>query len=86
MFWRPLLFPRRKPRNWPECLGLATDEYGFLEHETFNPVKAGDRVFFAGACGFAVETQGAQYQGAAAAAEVIALFNRVEQGGRLNVG
>lgn len=75
------IVPHKGTREVARMFGAATDEYGFLEHETFNPVKAGDRVYFAGACGFAVETQGAQYQGAAAAAEVIALFNQVKQGG-----
>lgn len=75
------IVPSKGTKQVAQMFGAATDEYGFLEHDTFNPVKAGDRVFFAGACGFAVETQGAQYQGAAAAAEVIGLFNRDEQGG-----
>jgi len=75
------IIPSAGTKELALMFGAVTDEYGFLEHEIFNPVKAGDRVFFAGACGFAVETQGAQYQGAAAAAEVIGLFNRVEQGG-----
>ena len=65
----------------PETAALAamfeanTDEYGFIEHERFDPVKAADRVFFAGGCGFPVETPVARQQGAAAAADVIALFN-----------
>ncbi len=75
------IIPSAGTKELALMFGAVTDEYGFLEHEIFNPVKAGDRVFFAGACGFAVETQGAQYQGAAAAAEVIALFNRDPQGG-----
>lgn len=75
------IIPSAGTRELAQMFGAGTDEYGFLEHETFNPVKTGDRVFFAGACGFAVETQGAQYQGAAAAAEVITVFNQVQQGG-----
>jgi hypothetical protein len=61
--------------------GVNTDQYGFMEPQKFTPAKAGERVFFAGACGFAVESQGAQFQGMAAAAEVIALFRKLEQGG-----
>ncbi|MDO9534096.1 MAG: FAD-dependent oxidoreductase [Bacillota bacterium] len=70
------IVPRKETKMLAEYFGARTDQYGFLDHDTFNPAKVGDRVFFAGACGFAVETQGAQYQGAAAAAEVIALFNQ----------
>jgi len=76
------IVPRKDTKILAELFGAKTDQYGFLEQDKFNPVKAGDRVFFAGACGFAVETQGAQQQGGAAAAEVIALFNRVDQGGK----
>ncbi len=70
------IVPRPATKQLAELFGANTDEYGFIEHENFNPSKAGDRVFFAGACGFAVETLGAQYQGAAAASEVVALFNQ----------
>lgn len=61
-----------------KMFGARTDEYGFLEPEHFHPVKSAERVFFAGGCGFAVESSGALTQGAAAAAEVVALFNRLE--------
>jgi hypothetical protein len=54
--------------------GAKTDEYGFIEADRFNPVQTAARTFFAGGCGFAVETPLAQQQGAAAAANVIALF------------
>ncbi|PKM76630.1 MAG: hypothetical protein CVU90_11805 [Firmicutes bacterium HGW-Firmicutes-15] len=75
------IIPRPETKQLAVLFGAKTDEYGFIEHENYNPTKAGDRVFFAGACGFAVETQGAQYQGAAAASEVVALFNQ-DQGGK----
>ena len=68
--------PRPETRRLAEMLGLKTDEYGFIEAESGTPVKAGENVFFAGACGFAVESAGAMTQGAAAAAEVMALFNK----------
>lgn len=61
--------------------GASTDEYGFLESRTLGSLQAGDRVFFAGACGFATEIVGAIQQGAAAAAEVIAML-RADEGGR----
>jgi heterodisulfide reductase subunit A len=76
------IVPRKETKLLAEMFGANTDQYGFLEADNYNLCKAGDRVFFAGACGFAVETQGAQYQGAAAAAEVIALFNQGDQGGK----
>jgi heterodisulfide reductase subunit A-like polyferredoxin len=58
--------------------GALTDEYGFIESLPYAPVRSGERIFFAGGCGFAVETQGALQQGAAAAAEAMALFNKSE--------
>jgi len=70
------VIPRPETRRLAEMLNLKTDEYGFIEAEYGNVAKAGDHVFFAGACGFAVETIGAMAQGAAAAAEVMALFNK----------
>ena len=73
--------PRPATQALAELFGIKTDQYGFIESDKFSPAKAAERVFMAGACGFAVETQGAQYQGMAAAAEVIALFKRLEQGG-----
>jgi len=69
--------PRPVTQRLAQMFGARTDEYGFLEPLPFNPSKTADNVFFAGGCGFAVETQGAQYQGAAAAAEVLALFGKV---------
>jgi heterodisulfide reductase subunit A len=70
------IVPSKETRKLAKLFGANTDKYGFLQYDSRIPGKAGDRVFFAGACGFAVETLGAQYQGAAAAAEVIALFNQ----------
>jgi len=70
------IVPSKGTRELAQLFGANTDEYGFLQYDSKNPVKAGDKVFFAGACGFAVETLGAHYQGAAAAAEVTALFNQ----------
>jgi len=76
------IVPRPETKTLAECFGAKTDQYGFLEHDAYNPVQTGERVFFAGACGFAVETLGAQHQGAAAASEVITLFSRLERGGK----
>ncbi len=73
--------PSKGTKELAGMFGAATDQYGFLLNNTFNPGKAAERVFFAGACGFAVELQGALYQGAAAAADVIGLFNSSAQGG-----
>jgi len=70
------IVPSKGTIKLAEIFGANTDSYGFLQYDSKNPGKAGDKVFFAGACGFAVETLGAQYQGAAVAAEVIALFNQ----------
>ncbi|MEQ8201311.1 MAG: FAD-dependent oxidoreductase [Syntrophomonadaceae bacterium] len=66
--------PSQGTRDMAAMFGVPTDQYGFMEGDPFKPGQSGERVFFAGACGFAVETQGAQYQGAAAAAGVLALF------------
>jgi len=71
----PAVVPRPSTRRLAEMFGASTDEYGFIEPEPFNPVQASARTFFAGGCGFAVETPLALQQGAAAAANVIALFN-----------
>lgn len=68
--------PHPETKALATMFGAKTDEYGFIEHERFDPSRTGEKVFFAGGCGFAVETPGAQQQGAAAAANVIALFNR----------
>lgn len=72
------IVPSAGTREMSRLFAAKTDQYGFIDYETFNPVQTGDRVFFAGACGFAVETIGALNQGAAAAAQVIGLFNRVD--------
>jgi heterodisulfide reductase subunit A len=74
------IVPRPGTRLLAEMFGARTDEYGFIESEPFEPARSVDRVFFAGGCGFAVETEGALNQGAAAAANVIALFNEDHNG------
>ncbi len=71
------IVPSQGTKLLAEMFGAGMDEYGFVEHDTKTPVQAGDRVYFAGACGFAVESTGALQQGAAAAAEVISLFSRI---------
>lgn len=76
------IVPRPATKALAEMFGAKTDQYGFLESEAFDPAQTGDRVYFAGGCGFAVETAGAQTQGAAAAADVVALFNRGGQEGK----
>ena len=70
----PAVVPRPTTRRLAQMFGAKTDEYGFIEPDRFNPVQTAARTFFAGGCGFAVETPLAQQQGAAAAANVIALF------------
>jgi heterodisulfide reductase subunit A len=72
----PAIVPRPATRKLAEMFGAKTDEYGFIEPDVFNPVQAAERTFFAGGCGFAVEMPLALQQGAAAAANVIALFTR----------
>jgi len=69
------IVPRPDTRLLAEMFCASTDEYGFIESVLHEPARCADRVFFAGGCGFAVETAGALNQGAAAAAGVIALFN-----------
>jgi heterodisulfide reductase subunit A2 len=69
------IVPRPGTRLLAAMFGARTDEYGFIESEPHEPVRSADRIFFAGGCGFAVETAGALNQGASAAAGVIALFN-----------
>jgi heterodisulfide reductase subunit A2 len=71
----PAIVPRPDTHRLAEMFCAPTDEYGFIESELHEPARCSDRVFFAGGCGFAVETTGAVNQGAAAAAGVIALFN-----------
>ncbi len=72
------IVPRAETRSLAKMFGALTDEYGFIESLPYMPARCGEKVFFAGGCGFAVETQGACQQGAAAAAEVIALFSKSE--------
>jgi heterodisulfide reductase subunit A len=69
------IVPRPGTLLLAEMFGARTDEYGFIENEPFEPARSSERVFYAGGCGFAVETAGALNQGAAAAAGVTALFN-----------
>ncbi|HTZ40700.1 MAG TPA: FAD-dependent oxidoreductase [Syntrophales bacterium] len=69
------LVPHPATRLLAEMFAARTDEYGFLEGEPHEPARTADRVFFAGGCGFAVESAAALDQGASAAANVIALFN-----------
>jgi heterodisulfide reductase subunit A len=66
--------PRPETAPLAAMFGAKTGEYGFFEQERFSLAKTSDRVFFAGGCGFPVETTAAQQQGASAAAEVIELF------------
>jgi heterodisulfide reductase subunit A len=73
------IIPREETAEIARMFGAATDEYGFLEPQFAEPVKCGDRVFFAGACGFAIETAGALQQGAAAAAGVLSLLGATER-------
>ncbi|HWP96698.1 MAG TPA: FAD-dependent oxidoreductase [Syntrophomonadaceae bacterium] len=68
--------PSPGTREMGRIFGLAGDGYGFLEPQYGRAAKAGERIFVAGACTFGVEIQGAIQQGAAAAAEVLALFNQ----------
>jgi heterodisulfide reductase subunit A len=70
------IVPRRETGILAGLFGCRTDEYGFIEQDPFEPVRCTERVFFAGGCGFAVETAGARNEGAAAAAGVIALFSQ----------
>ncbi|NSW83865.1 MAG: CoB--CoM heterodisulfide reductase iron-sulfur subunit A family protein [Syntrophothermus sp.] len=67
---------RKETVELAKMFGAKTDEYGFLEDDGMSPVRSADRVFFAGGSGFPVDIPGAREQGAAAAAEVIALFSR----------
>jgi heterodisulfide reductase subunit A len=69
------IVPRPDTRVLAEMFCARTDEYGFIASVLHEPARCADRVFFAGGCGFAVETAGALSQGAASAAGAIALFN-----------
>jgi heterodisulfide reductase subunit A len=70
------LEPSQGTRDVTRIFGLDSDRYGWLEPLTGHPSQASARIFVAGACTFAVESQGAMQQGAAAAAEALALFNQ----------
>lgn len=70
------LEPSTGTKEMAKIFPVKTDKYGFIDYETKEPTKTGERVYFAGACSFAVESLGAMNQGGAAAAEVIALFNQ----------
>lgn len=70
------IIPKPETVELARMFGAAVDQYGFLDSELVQPVQAGSRVYFAGGCGFPVDIHEALEQGAAAAAEVIALFNR----------
>ncbi len=67
--------PHQETAALAKMFGAPVDEYGFIDHDPRYHAKCADRVFFAGGCGFAVDTENALSQGAAAAAEVIGLFN-----------
>ena len=68
--------PKKETLELAKSFAAATNQHGFLEPVDGFTAKAGTRVFFAGGCGFPTDSAGAQQQGAAAAAEVIALFNQ----------
>ncbi len=70
------MIPSEATKELAQLFGAKTDQYGFIDYIPGHPTQTGDRVFFAGGCGFPVESLGAQYQGAAAAADVIALLNQ----------
>jgi len=73
------IVPRPGTLELAHLFGARTDEYGFLESDTADPAKCGDRVFAAGAATFAVGIGEAQAQGAAAAAGVISLLRQANQ-------
>ncbi len=70
------LEPSPGTKEMADLFQVKTDQYGFIDYEMNEPMKTGEHVYFAGACGFPVESLGAVQQGAAAAAEVLALFNQ----------
>ena len=70
------VIPGKESIELAKLFGAKMDEHGFIEPEFGYTAKAGSRVYFAGGCGFAIEITGAQQQGAAAAAEIISLFNQ----------
>lgn len=72
--------PSAGTRKMAELFKLDIDSYGFLEPVYGSPSRAGDGVFVAGACTFPVETKGAVQQGAAAAAEVLAMLGKENAG------
>jgi heterodisulfide reductase subunit A len=67
--------PSAGTRQMADIFNLETDPYGFIEPLYGSPARVAERVFAAGACTFAVETKGALQQGAAAAAEVLAMLS-----------
>lgn len=64
--------PSDGTKEMARIFNLDTDSYGFVEPLYGKATMAGERIFVAGSCTFAVETKGALQQGAAAAAEVLA--------------
>lgn len=74
------IIPSRGTREMAELFQARTDPFGFLDYQGLDPVCCGDRVFMAGASGFAVDSLGAVQQGAAAAAGIIGLFRQEDQG------
>jgi len=74
------LEPSAGTKQMAEIFNIETDPYGFVEPAYGCPSKASEGIFVAGACTYAVETKGAQQQGAAAAAEVLAMFGSKNTG------
>jgi heterodisulfide reductase subunit A len=74
------MVPRPETAELARQLGAKVDEHGFLEPEWGTATRNGEGLFFAGACGFAVESEGARLQGAAAASEVLAFLRQSAQG------
>ncbi|MDH7479940.1 MAG: hypothetical protein QHH02_08015, partial [Syntrophomonadaceae bacterium] len=69
------MLPARDGPWLAEVLGLGTDGDGFFcGSDCARPLMAGERVFFAGACGFPVSVEEAIIQGAAAASEAAAIL------------
>lgn len=73
------MVPRQESTAVAGMFGAATDAYGFIDGTAASSLQSGARVFYAGACGFPVTMPEACRQGAAAAAEVIALFSQGEE-------
>ncbi|NLJ71416.1 MAG: CoB--CoM heterodisulfide reductase iron-sulfur subunit A family protein [Syntrophomonadaceae bacterium] len=70
------LEPSAGTKEMSNIFPVKTDKYGFIDYETNEVMKTGERIYYAGACSFAVESLGAMHQGGAAAAQVLALFNQ----------